>query len=125
MPDYETREYREVRAYYKAAVMRGMAVTCHLCGQPITLAGGGKGRGARGRVPGGGAYGGGALEVDHRVPRAEGGSLTDKSNMAPSHRVCNQRKGNRTMRALQLGRFSRRKRHRSPKFSRKISRAKK
>ena len=123
MADYETAAYRKVRRYDLEAVRRGMVVTCSLCGFPITLGGRMPGEGARGRV--GAGRGGGALQVDHRVPRAEGGSLTDPSNMAPAHAICNQRKGQATMIQRQRRKPSaRRLRYRSSKFARKISREK-
>lgn len=37
-----------------------------------------------------------SYELDEILPVSKGGSPYDPSNVAPAHRVCNQRKGNRT-----------------------------
>jgi 5-methylcytosine-specific restriction endonuclease McrA len=36
-----------------------------------------------------------AFEVDEIVPVSRGGDPLDRSNVQPSHRICNERKGNR------------------------------
>lgn len=75
---------RELRARVAA---RGEP--CHLCGQPIDYAlttyvdpTDGK------RKPHPMSY-----ELDEIVPVSKGGSPIDPQNVAPSHRICNQRKG--------------------------------
>lgn len=37
-----------------------------------------------------------SYELDEIVPVSKGGSPYDPGNVAPAHRLCNQRKGNRT-----------------------------
>ena len=103
MPDYETRTYLEVRKYYQDAVRQDLDVQCHLCGRQITSDSNCKG---------------GAVQIDHVVAVADGGSLTDRNNMRPAHALCNQRKGQRTMIRRTQGKHARRKRHRSPNFPR-------
>jgi len=55
--------------------------TCHLCGQAVDTT-----------LP---ALDPGAPELDHITPVSRGGDTWDRSNYALSHRLCNQRKGNR------------------------------
>ena len=38
-----------------------------------------------------------SFEVDEIVPVSKGGSPTDRANVAPAHRICNQRRGNRDL----------------------------
>lgn len=59
---------------------------CHLCGQPIDI-----------RLPARHPY---AFEIDELRPVSKGGDPHDYANCAPSHRLCNERRGNRDMRAL-------------------------
>lgn len=40
-----------------------------------------------------------SYELDEILPVSKGGSPYDPDNVAPAHRVCNQRKGNRTQEA--------------------------
>lgn len=37
-----------------------------------------------------------SYELDEIVPVSKGGSPYERSNVQPAHRICNQRKGNRT-----------------------------
>ena len=64
---------------------------CHICGQPIDLSLPqtyvDPRDGRRKRAPW-------SLECDELLPVSLGGSPTDESNVAPAHRVCNQRRGN-------------------------------
>ena len=39
-----------------------------------------------------------SFEVDEIIPISKGGSPTDRDNVQPVHRICNQRKGNKIMR---------------------------
>lgn len=55
--------------------------TCHLCRQPVDTT-----------LP---ALDPGAPELDHITPVSRGGDTWDRSNYALTHRLCNQRKGNR------------------------------
>lgn len=73
---------RNVRAWLK-----DQGLPCHLCGQPIdyTLP-------ARHPL---------SFEVDEIVPVSKGGSPIDRANVAPAHRICNQRRGNKTVEAAQ------------------------
>lgn len=65
---------------------------CHICGQPIDLSlpqtyvdpKDGKIK----RAPW-------SLECDELIPVSLGGDPFDPKNVAPSHRICNQRRGNR------------------------------
>lgn len=54
---------------------------CHICGQAIDYS-----------LPAGDPM---SFEVDEIVPVSRGGSPFDRSNVAPAHRICNQRRGNR------------------------------
>ena len=56
---------------------------CHICGQPIDYS-------LPARDPM-------SFEVDEIVPVSLGGSPYDRSNVAPAHRICNQRRGNRAV----------------------------
>lgn len=71
-------ERRKLRAWLGA---QGMP--CHICGQPIDYS-----------LPAGDPM---SFEVDEIVPVSKGGSPTDRSNVAPAHRICNQRRGNRDL----------------------------
>lgn len=55
---------------------------CWICGQPVDKS-----------LPAGHP---GAPEVDEVVPVSRGGSPLDRSNCRLAHRICNQRRGNRT-----------------------------
>lgn len=59
-----------------------MGLPCALCGQPIDYS-----------LPAGDPM---SYELDEVVPVSKGGDPYDPSNVQPAHRVCNQRKGNRT-----------------------------
>ena len=54
---------------------------CHLCGQPIDYS-----------LPSSSPW---SFQLDHIVPIARGGDPYDPRNCAPSHRICNARKGKR------------------------------
>ena len=62
--------------------VRAMGLPCHICGMPIDYS-----------LPAGDPM---SYELDEIVPVSKGGSPYDPSNVAPAHRICNQRKGNRT-----------------------------
>ena len=76
---------RNVRRSYKRDVLRkrvaAMGMPCHLCGRPIDYS-----------LPAGHPM---SFEVDEIRPASRGGSVIDPANVAPAHRICNQRKGNR------------------------------
>lgn len=64
---------------------------CHLCGQPIdysltTWTDPKDGREKRHPM---------SFELDELVPVSKGGDPLDPSNVAPAHRICNQRRGDR------------------------------
>ena len=40
-----------------------------------------------------------SFEVDEIVPVSKGGSPIDRSNVAPAHRICNERRGNKPIHA--------------------------
>lgn len=66
---------RAIRERWKA-----IGAPCSLCGKPIDYA-----------LPAGHPM---AFEVDEIVPVSRGGDPLDFDNTQPTHRVCNQRKGN-------------------------------
>ena len=41
-----------------------------------------------------------SFEVDEIVPVSKGGSPIDRANVAPAHRICNERRGNKSLAAL-------------------------
>lgn len=68
---------RKVRAWLKA-----QGGPCWLCGGAIDYS-----------LPAGHPM---SFEVDEIVPVSKGGSPIDPGNVAPAHRICNERRGNRT-----------------------------
>lgn len=62
---------------------------CHLCGRPIDY-----------DLPAGDPM---SFEVDEIVPVSKGGSPYDRDNVAPAHRICNERRGNRSLAELSAG----------------------
>lgn len=54
---------------------------CHLCGKPIDYS-----------LPAGHPM---SFELDEIVPVSKGGDPFARDNVAPAHRTCNQRRGNR------------------------------
>lgn len=67
---------RKLRAWLKS-----MGLPCHICGLPIDYT-----------LPPGDPM---SFEVDEIIPVSLGGDPFDKLNVGPSHRICNQRKGNK------------------------------
>lgn len=61
--------------------VRAMGLPCHICGQPIDY-----------DLPAGHPM---SYELDELVPVSRGGDPFDPDNVAPAHRICNQRRGNR------------------------------
>ena len=61
---------------------------CHLCGKPIDY-----------ELPAGHPM---AYELDEIVPVSKGGDPFDRSNVAPAHRICNQRRGNKDLRISEV-----------------------
>ena len=59
---------------------------CHICGRPIDTT-----------LPAGDPA---AFEIDELIPVSKGGDPLDIANCAPSHRLCNQRRGNRPLNAV-------------------------
>ncbi len=70
---------RKVRAWLKA-----QGLPCHICGRAIDYT-----------LPAGHPL---SFEVDEIVPVSKGGSPIDRSNVAPAHRICNERRGNKPLR---------------------------
>lgn len=71
-----------------------MGLPCHICGLPIdyslaTYVDPTDGKTKRHPM---------SFELDELVPVSKGGNPLDISNVAPSHRICNQRRGNKTLR---------------------------
>lgn len=64
-----------------------MGLPCHLCCKPIDYS-----------LPAGHPM---SYELDEIVPVSKGGDPLDPDNVAPAHRICNQRKGDgsRTVRS--------------------------
>lgn len=56
---------------------------CHLCGKAIDYT-----------LPAGHPM---SFELDEIIPVSKGGDPLDRANVAPAHRICNQRKGNRIL----------------------------
>lgn len=67
---------RKIRAWLKS-----QGLPCHICGMAIDYS-----------LPSGDPM---SFEVDELVPVSKGGSPIDKNNVAPAHRICNQRRGNK------------------------------
>ncbi len=74
---------RAVRAW-----LRSRGDPCALCGKPIDYS-----------LPSGHPM---SFEVDEIVPVSKGGSPYERSNVQAAHRICNQRKGNRTAPAARI-----------------------
>lgn len=75
---------RKLRAWLKA-----QGLPCHLCGMPIDYG-----------LPAGHPM---SFEVDEITPVSRGGDPLDRANVAPAHRICNERRGNRS---IANGRFA-------------------
>lgn len=71
---------RQLRAWLKA-----QGAPCHICGRSIDYS-----------LPAGHPL---SFEVDEIVPVSKGGSPLDRANVAPAHRICNERRGNRPISA--------------------------
>ena len=69
---------RKLRRWLKA-----QGLPCHLCGRPIDY-----------DLPARDPW---AFEVDEIRPVSLGGDPYDPANVAPAHRICNQRRGNRAV----------------------------
>lgn len=69
---------REVRAW-----LRAQCLPCHICGRPIDYS-----------LPAGDPM---SFEVDEIVPVSRGGSPIDRGNVLPAHRICNERRGNKSI----------------------------
>lgn len=69
---------REVRAWLMA-----QGAPCHICGGAIDYA-----------LPAGHPM---SFEVDEIVPVSRGCSPIDRSNVAAAHRICNERRGNKSV----------------------------
>ena len=67
---------RQIRAW-----LRAQGRPCALCGRPIDY-----------DLPAGDPM---SFEVDEIVPVSKGGSPIDRANLAPAHRICNERRGNK------------------------------
>lgn len=73
--------------------VRAMGLPCHICGQPIdysltTYVDPTDGRVKRHPM---------SYELDELLPVSRGGSPFDVENVAPAHRICNQRRGNKRL----------------------------
>ena len=76
--------------------VRALGEPCWICGLPIDPT-----------LPAGHPL---AFELDELVPVSRGGSPTDPSNVAPSHRCCNQMRGDRAVAAIEAARDEARRR---------------
>lgn len=72
---------RQVRAW-----LRAQGLPCHICGGAIDYT-----------LPAGHPM---SFEVDEIVPVSMGGSPVDRANVAPAHRICNERRGNKSLASL-------------------------
>lgn len=63
--------------------LRSQGAPCHICGLPIDYS-----------LPAGHPM---SFEVDEIIPVSRGGSPLDRDNVAPAHRICNQKRGNRPL----------------------------
>lgn len=61
--------------------LKDQGLPCHICGLAIDYT-----------LPAGHPF---SFEVDEIVPVSKGGSPLNKSNVAPAHRICNQKRGNK------------------------------
>ena len=68
--------------------LAAMSMPCALCGQPIDYS-----------LPPGNPM---SFEVDEIVPVSCGGDPLDINNCQPAHRICNQRRGNKPLSALNV-----------------------
>ena len=68
------------------AWLKAQGLPCHICGMAIDY-----------DLPAGDPM---SFEVDEIVPVSRGGSPTDPANVAPAHRICNERRGNRPLRKV-------------------------
>ena len=73
--------------------VKAMGLPCHICGRPIdysltTYVDPKDGRTKRHPL---------SYELDEIVPVSKGGSPFDFDNVAPAHRICNQRRGNKNL----------------------------
>lgn len=76
----------ELRRWLKA-----QGLPCHICGMVIDYS-----------LPAGDPM---SFEVDEIVPVSKGGSPFEKENVAPAHRICNQRRGNKPISAPKMSRM--------------------
>lgn len=63
--------------------LRSQGNPCAICGRPIDYS-----------LPAGDPW---SFECDEVVPVSRGGSPVERSNVQATHRICNERRGNRTM----------------------------
>lgn len=61
--------------------LKSQGLPCHICGMAIDYS-----------LPAGDPM---SFEVDEIIPVSKGGSPYDKRNVAPAHRICNQKRGNK------------------------------
>lgn len=74
---------RKVRAW-----LRSQGLPCAICGLAIDYS-----------LPSGDPM---SFEVDEIVPVSKGGSPIDRGNVQPAHRICNQRRGNKSIAETQI-----------------------
>lgn len=92
-PRYANRTARNALRKRVAA----MGLPCHLCGQPIDYT-----------LPAGHPL---AFELDELVPlaslppEARSAAATDPRNVAPAHRICNEKRGAKPLESLQVRRL--------------------
>ena len=87
---------RRVQGYKRDQLRKRVAslgLPCHICGRPIdysltTYIDPKDGKRKRHPL---------SYELDEIVPISKGGSHVDPENVAPAHRICNQRRGNKTL----------------------------
>lgn len=75
------RKHNGHRRRQAVARLRARRDPCHICGQPIDY-----------DLPAGDPM---SFEADDLIPVSLGGNPIDPANLAASHRICNQRRGNK------------------------------
>lgn len=81
---------RRANGYRRTRLRRwlgSLGLPCHICGQPIDYS-----------LPPGDPM---SFEVDELIPVSLGGDPLDRHNVAPAHRICNERRGNRPLQSLE------------------------
>lgn len=80
----EIQRFRSSAAWRRVrTIVLNEEETCGICGKPVD-------KSLPPRLPA-------SPEVDHRIPLERGGHPTDRSNLMLTHKLCNQKKGDRIL----------------------------